>query len=210
MYNMKAIFFVLFFLSLFSCTIKVGNKPPERTKDDISQNYTRNDKNEVFSHIGPGDILKITVYGEADLSGEYQVSLDSTIMFPFIGEVSVEGLNNITLALEIARRLRSGYLVSPQVTVFIHEFVSKRIFVLGQVKKSGNFPMRNRMSIIEAVSLAGGFTDFADINNVVVTRKDKENKEVRFVVNIRSIVNGQEENFYLQPGDIIFVRERFF
>jgi protein involved in polysaccharide export with SLBB domain len=206
--KLQTLLFSSFFL-LFSCTIKVGNKPVEKSEQNFSKNKSSEVSGDIFSYIGPGDILKITVYGESDLSGEYQVSLNKSIMFPFIGEISVEGLSNITLASMISDKLREGYLTNPQVTVFIQEFVSKRIFVLGQVKKSGNFPMRNEMSVIEAVSLAGGFTDFADINNVVVTRKE-DGKEVRFVVNIRSIVNGQEENFYLQPGDIIFVRERFF
>jgi protein involved in polysaccharide export with SLBB domain len=210
MHIMKASFlsFVLICL-FFSCTIRVGDKTPERSSDGFSRSHSSLLSSELFSHIGPGDILKITVYGESDLSGDYQVSLDSTIMFPFIGEMSVDGLSSISLAVEIASRLRQGYLVNPQVTVYIQEFVSKRIFVLGQVKKAGNFPMRNMMSVIEAVSLAGGFTDFVDINNVVVTRKE-DDKEIRIVVNIRAIVNGQEENFYLKPGDIIFVRERFF
>jgi len=66
------------------------------------------------------------------------------------------------------------------------------------------------MSVIEAISLSGGFTDFADISNVVVTRKGKDEKEKRFVIDIKEIVNGTKENFYLNAGDIIFVRERFF
>ena len=66
------------------------------------------------------------------------------------------------------------------------------------------------MSIIEAISLAGGFTNLADLSNVVVTRKSEGSKEQRFVVDIKSIVNGAKENFYLDAGDIVFVRERFF
>ncbi len=203
------IFISLTSIFLVSCTIKVGDKPVERSESGGYISKTSESDGDIFSSIGPGDVLRITVYGESDLSGEYQVSLNRSIMFPFIGEISVEGLNNITLASEIAARLREGYLVNPQVTVFTQEFVSKRIFVLGQVKKSGNFPMRNEMSVIEAISLAGGFTNMADLNNVVVTRKET-GREIRIVVNIRSIVNGQEENFYLKPGDIIYVRERFF
>ncbi len=207
---MKVFAAITFFAIFVSCTIRVGGKQPEIKKEGYSRILSESSTDDIFSHIGPGDVLKITVYGEKDLTGSYQVSLDNTLMFPFIGELSVAGLNTTSLAMKIADRLRSGYLVDPQVVVFIEEFVSKRIFVLGQVKKAGNFPMRNIMSVIEAISLAGGFTDFADINNVVVTRKGNGDKEIRFVINIRSIVNGLEENFYLKPGDIIYVRERFF
>ena len=66
------------------------------------------------------------------------------------------------------------------------------------------------MSVIEAISLAGGFTNLADLSNVVVTRKGTDGKEKRFVVDIKSIVNGIKENFYLDAGDIVFVGERFF
>ena len=66
------------------------------------------------------------------------------------------------------------------------------------------------MSVIEAISLAGGFTNLADLSNVVVTRKGGDGREKRFVVDIKSIVNGAKENFYLDAGDIVFVGERFF
>ena len=112
--------------------------------------------------------------------------------------------------MKISSKLKEGYLKEPNVTVLVEEFVSKRIFVLGQVKKAGSFPIRRRMSVIEAISLAGGFTNLADLSNVVVTRKGGDGREKRFVVDIKSIVNGAKENFYLDAGDIVFVGERFF
>ena len=66
------------------------------------------------------------------------------------------------------------------------------------------------MSVVEAITLSGGFTQTADLNNVVVTRKETDGREKRYVINIQSIVNGSKENFYLRAGDIIFVGERFF
>ncbi|HQN71995.1 MAG TPA: polysaccharide biosynthesis/export family protein [bacterium] len=202
------IIFQMFFLS---CTIRVGGKDKKQSSNGnvVSESNVASD-GEILSYIGPGDMLKIQVYGEKELTGTYQVSPEGSIMFPFIGEVKVEGLNNFSLAAKIAEMLKDGYINDPQVTVLVEEFVSKRIFVLGQVKKAGSFPIRTRMSIIEAISLSGGFTDFADISNVVVTRKGKDEKEKRFVIDIKEIVNGTKENFYLNAGDIIFVRERFF
>ena len=202
------IIFQMFFLS---CTIRVDNKDKKQSSNGnvVSESNVASD-GEILSYIGPGDMLKIQVYGEKELTGTYQVSPEGSIMLPFIGEVKVEGLNNFSLAAKIAEMLKDGYINDPQVTVLVEEFVSKRIFVLGQVKKAGSFPIRTRMSIIEAISLSGGFTDFADISNVVVTRKGKDEKEKRFVIDIKEIVNGTKENFYLNAGDIIFVRERFF
>jgi polysaccharide export outer membrane protein len=175
-----------------------------------SENESSESSDIALSYIGPGDKLKIMVYGEKQLSGLYQVSPEGAIMFPFAGNINVKGYTSFSLAERIAELLRQGYLKDPQVTVLVQEFVSKRIYVLGQVKQAGNFPMKEAMSIVEAISLAGGFTNFADISNVVVTRKIKGGQEKKYIINIEEVVNGDKKNFYLKPGDIIFVRERFF
>jgi len=210
----KILHFCLFFfsLSLFvSCTIRVGeNNSDRQIGSETSAEESRGEEDDHLSFIGAGDKINIQVYNEKELSGVYQVSPEGYIIFPFIGEMRVDGLNIYSLAVKIASKLREGYLKEPNVTVSVEEFVSKRIFVLGQVKKAGSFPIRRRMSVIEAISLAGGFTNLADLSNVVVTRKGGNGREKRFVVDIRSIVNGAKENFYLDAGDIVFVGERFF
>jgi len=212
---MKKLFTVLFFFSFFlfvSCTIRVGGDGDKNTVSTVSQNENTVEEKEEdhLSYIGAGDKINIQVYNEKELSGIYQVSPEGYIMFPFIGEIKVDGMNIFSLAVKIASKLKEGYLKEPNVTVSVEEFVSKRIFVLGQVKKAGSFPIRRQTSVIEAISLAGGFTNFADLSNVVVTRKSGDGRENRFVIDIKSIVNGTKENFYLDAGDIVFVGERFF
>lgn len=211
---MKKLFTVLFFFNLFlflsSCTIRVGNDSDKNTVSDASRDEQVTENGEdPLSFIGAGDKINIQVYNEKELSGVYQVSPEGYIIFPFIGEIKVDGLNIFSLAMKISSKLKEGYLKEPNVTVSVEEFVSKRVFVLGQVKKAGSFPIRRQMSVIEAISLAGGFTNFADLSNVVVTRKSN-GREKRFVIDIKSIVNGAKENFYLDAGDIVFVGERFF
>lgn len=204
---------VLFFSFSFcvSCTIKVGEETDKsQTSDTVNDDSGEERKVDPLSFIGAGDKINIQVFNEKELSGVYQVSPEGYIMFPFIGEIKVDGMDNFALAVKIASKLKDGYLKEPNVTVVVEEFVSKRIFVLGQVSKAGSFPIRRQMSVIEAVSLAGGFTNLADLSNVVVTRKSEGSKEKRFVIDIKSIVNGAKENFYLEAGDIVFVRERFF
>lgn len=206
-------FFLFFFsLSLFvSCTIRVGENGSDRQAgSQTASEIGEDDEEDHLSFIGAGDKINIQVYNEKELSGIYQVSPEGYITFPFIGEIKVDGLNIFTLATKISSKLKEGYIKEPNVTVLVEEFVSKRIFVLGEVKKAGSFPIRRRMSVIEAISLAGGFTNLADLSNVVVTRKGRDGKEKRFVVDIKSIVNGAKENFYLDAGDIVFVGERFF
>ena len=207
---MKKIIFVLFLSVFASCTIKVGDGNDKNAVSDMPKNENA-DENGVdpLSFIGAGDKINIQVFNEAELSGVYQVSPEGYIMFPFIGKIKVNGMDNFSLAVKIAEKLKDGYLKEPNVTVSVEEFVSKRIFVLGQVKKADSFPLRRQMSVIEAISLAGGFTNLADLSNVVVTRK-VGGREKRFVVDIKSIVNGAKENFYLEAGDIVFVGEKFF
>ena len=205
----KLLFF--FSLSLFvSCTIRVGENNVDKQTSSQTSAEAVEEEEDHLSFIGAGDKINIQVYNEKELSGVYQVSPEGYINFPFIGEIKVDGLNIFTLATKISSKLKEGYLKEPNVTVLVEEFVSKRIFVLGQVKKAGSFPIRRRMSVIEAISLAGGFTNLADLSNVVVTRKGGDGREKRFVVDIKSIVNGAKENFYLDAGDIVFVGERFF
>jgi len=160
--------------------------------------------------IGPGDLLQITVYGEKELTGLYQVSPEGFIAYPFVGDLSVMGMTNFSLAERIADRLRSGFIRDPQVSVFVKEFNSRRIFVLGQVKNAGKIAIVHELSVVEAIALAGGFTNMADINNVVVTRRDASGREVRFVVDIEAMLAGKVETFRLLPDDIVFVKERFF
>ncbi len=200
-------------LILFSsCAIRVGESDDSKAKQGVSLavSDSNEEEDDDFAMIGPGDRLVIQVYNEKELSGSYQVSPGGLIMFPFIGEINVNGLNNFTLAAKISDLLRDGYIKNPSVTVLVDDVISKRIFVLGQVKNSGSFPIKARMSVVEAITLSGGFTQTADLNNVVVTRKEADGREKRYVINIQSIVNGSKENFYLRAGDIIFVGERFF
>ena len=209
-FRLISVLIAIFFLSS-SCTIKINDKDKKERSSLVKSEERESVSGDIsISYIGPGDKLKIMVYGEKELSGLYQVSPEGFIMFPFAGKIDVQDYTSFSLAEKIADLLEKGYLKNPQVTVLVQEFVSKRIFILGQVKKAGNFPMKEAMSIVEAISLAGGFTNFADISNVVITRKQKNGKEKRFVVNIDDVVNGNTKNFYLKPGDIIFVRERFF
>lgn len=206
--------FVFFVFILFSsCTLQLGHKKEQKTPASASYEAPL-ESDESLSlkpgEIGPGDILDIKVFGERSLSGKYQVGPQGNIVFPLIGKVMAMGHNIISLSEEIAEKLSEGYVNNPQVTLSIAEFVSNRIYVLGQVKKAGKFPMLDQMSVVEAITLAGGFTRYADTTRVIVTRKSRAGKENRYNIDIEKIVKGKQENFYLKTGDIVFVTERFF
>ncbi len=159
--------------------------------------------------LGPNDVFEVRVVGEAELSGVYRVSSEGAIAFPFCGRVEVSGLSAPHVAEKLTRCLAEGYLKSPQVTVFLKEYNSKKVFVFGEVNKPGTFPYEDGMSVVQAITLAGGFTKVAARNSVLVTRSaDGQEQKVKIAVD--DIGTGKRENFRLQPGDIVFVPESFF
>ncbi len=159
------------------------------------------------SALGAGDVFELRVHGHADLSGVHRVSPGGAIDVPLIGRVKVDGLTSSQIADAVNARLKNGYLNNPYVTVYVKEFNSKKVFVLGQVKKPGIFTFDKNMNIVQAIALAGGFTELAEKNYAIVTRVDK-GVERRIPVPVEKIITDhRSKNFVLQPGDIVFVPE---
>ena len=159
-----------------------------------------------YSTLGNGDVFELSVYGEPDLSGMHRVSAEGVIVVPYLGEVRVEGLTPGEVAERIKEGLKGSYLVDPQVSIFVKEYNSKRIYVFGSVKKPGTLRYEDHMSIVQAITSAGGFTAIAAENDVTVTRV-VDGVESRISIRVKDIVNGKAKNFELRPGDIVFVRE---
>src|SRR5262249_43318124 len=139
-------------------------------------------------------------------SGTYRVTENGVIRFPLIGLITVRGLTPTEVEEEIRRRLDDGYLRDPQVTVFVKEFNSKKIYIFGEVSRPGTFTYEPNMSIIQAITLAGGFTKAAWKNRTHVTRLIN-GQESRIEVPVEAIGEGTQKNFLLKPGDIVFVPE---
>lgn len=156
--------------------------------------------------LGAGDLFEVRVFREPDLSGVFQVAPDGTIDFPLVGTLKVGGLTSSEVASALRGRLAEGLLRDPYVTVNVKEVQSRRIYVLGQVERPGTFRYEEGMSVVQAVTLAGGFTKTARPNATVVTRI-QEGRETRMEVPVDDISRGTARNFSLQPGDIVFVPE---
>jgi len=163
----------------------------------------------VGTTLGVGDVFEIRVFMEPELSAVYRVSSDGVINFPLIGKITASGLSAIQLADIIAQKLKDGYLADPQVSIFIKEYNSKKVFIFGEVQRPGTFLYDEDMTIIQAITIAGGFTRNAEKNKVSVTRLD-DGIEKRIFLSVENIGRGKEKNFFLKPGDIIFVPESFF
>ena len=158
--------------------------------------------------VGPDDALKITIYREEDMDREVRVSSDGYISFPLLGKVKVEGLTVPELENSLSEGLKR-YLKNPQVTVFIQEYST--ITVSGQVEKPGSYSLRGEVSVIEAISLAGGFTKIAAKNGVKVMRLDNGKKKT-IIVRVADISRkgDKTEDVQLKRGDILFVPESLF
>ncbi len=163
----------------------------------------------VDTSLGVGDSFDVRVFGEPDLSGTYKVGSEGNITFPLIGLVHVDGLDSQACAKLLADKLRQGILRDPQVTVLIKEQTSKKIYVLGQVGHPGTFSYTPSMSVVEAITVAGGFTPLAAKNDTTITRSDG-NKKTIVRVPVADVGEGKAQNVYLRPGDIISVPERLF
>ena len=116
--------------------------------------------------LGTGDKVRVTVFGEDDLSGEFQVDGSGFIAMPLIGQVQAMSLSSDQLAGTITNRLQDGYLVAPRVSVAVSAY--RPFYIIGQVNKPGEYPYVNDMSALNAVALAGGYTDAANESSIYV------------------------------------------
>jgi protein involved in polysaccharide export with SLBB domain len=160
--------------------------------------------------LGPGDTFEVAVYDEKDLSGKYRVADDGTINFPLVGSVRVAGRGPTSVASAIEKALQDKQILrQPSVSIFVIEYTSKRVNVVGAVQRPGSLPWMAGMGVVQAISVAGGLTSIAAGNDTIVTRQEG-GKPRRYKVSVRRITEGQEQDFVLQAGDTIYVPERIF
>jgi polysaccharide export outer membrane protein len=152
--------------------------------------------------IGPADVLQVTVWKEPELTRDVTVRFDGKITMPLLGDVAAAGLAPGQLADTIAKGL-ARFLELPRVTVGVSQATSARFYVVGQVEKSGEFPLTGRTTVLQALALAGGFREFAKSDQVVIVRQDQS----VVPVNYKRIADGRDvsQNVLLGPGDTIVV-----
>lgn len=164
------------------------------------------------TRFGPGDDFEVRLVGEADLSGVYRVAPDGTFDFPYCGRLTVQGLIVSEVASKLQKCLKDGkFYNDPQVVVVGRTIGAyRKIFVYGNVQKAGPFPFGDNMSVVEAIALAGGFSQFAGQNQISVIRPTADGKEEKYKVAVQDIGLGRAPNFLLRPGDIVYVPESAF
>jgi polysaccharide biosynthesis/export protein len=155
--------------------------------------------------VQPGDVLTVTVWKETDLTGDVLVRPDSGISFPLVGDLDTHGKTVDQLREEITERIKR-YIPSPVVTVATKNLAGNHVYVVGKVQKPGEFPVVRTIDVMQALSLAGGATPFAAVNDIIILRRLSAGQIVlRFHYN--DVARGQDlrQNVVLQPGDTVVV-----
>ena len=155
--------------------------------------------------IGPEDLLEIHVWKEKDLQREVLVRPDGWLTFPLVGNVSAKGKTAQQLQEEIATRLRK-YIPDPNVSVSVKKVAGYKIFIIGRVNKPGEFVVGRFIDVIQALTLAGGLTPFADDDNIRILRKE-DGKETVIMFDYADVKKGRnlDQNIMLKSGDVIIV-----
>lgn len=158
------------------------------------------------------DLIRITVFGEDDLTTETRISKTGTISFPLLGSLALNGMTIDGATAEIRRLLDKDYIVNPQVRITLLEYAKQRVTLLGQVNHPGEMeiPVEGGLDLLGAVAMAGGFTRIADPGRVSV-RRNIDGKDVILKVNAKALErNGNVQPFLVKPGDTITVPESIF
>jgi polysaccharide export outer membrane protein len=155
--------------------------------------------------IGPNDILNIFVWKEAELTRDVTVMPDGKITYPLIGEIIAQGQTASELKKIITERLQN-FVTAPEVTVIVKESRSQVIYSIGKVTKPGPYPLAPGMTVMQALSAAGGFAEWADPKNILIVRKEG-GKEIQLRFNYKEFTSGEnlQQNILLAPGDTIVV-----
>lgn len=202
------VFLLLAFLSAGGLIISPGTARAQSDASRTSSNLPPASQHQSY-RIGIGDLLQIEVYDEPDLTREVRVLTDGFISFPLLGSIKAQGATVKELETKITELLAAKYIRSPQVTVFVKEF--SHVYVFGEVKAPGSFPIYGRMTVFEAITLAGGFTDVANPTKVKIIRNE-DGRETNFEVDIDRLTKKGDasQDVELEANDRVIVPRSFF
>lgn len=219
MYRIKYLLLVVLFSTILGAC---GRKSPEsmipqnlsKTQESksaaemnrkIIEESTKSAININDYQIGPGDLLESKVYEAQDLSTSVRVSSKGTVTYPLLGEVEIGGLTVQEAEKKLETLLQAKYIKDPHVTIFIKEYRSKHVAVVGAVKNPGNYELLNRGHLLEAIALAGGLTETAS-KTVYLTHQGTD-KQIQINLDDLLVKGNLKLNLPVQMGDTIFVPE---
>lgn len=183
-------YLVFFLLMVISCCVTAGEN-----ETLISSIYK----------IGPGDVLKISVWKEEGMDEKILVRPDGEITFPLVGEIQAGGLTTRMLSDALVVKLKK-YIPNPNVTVSVLQAISNKVYVIGKVNRPGEFAATAYMDVLQALTMAGGLTPYADSDEVKIIRRTKTGTKMK-LFDYDDVVSGKrlDMNIMLKAGDTVVV-----
>ena len=156
--------------------------------------------------IGKGDVLEINVWKEEDLTKTVRVRTDGAISLPLINDVKAAGLTPVELKKAIELKLEE-FIEAPTVSVIVQSQDSSKFYIIGEVKSTGEYSLLKDLSVVQAITKAGGFTEWADRDNIILLRR-KDNSTKRIKIDYYNLIseNRPEKNFFLKADDTLVVQ----
>jgi polysaccharide export outer membrane protein len=188
--------FILFLVMIFAGSISTA------AQEVPTSELTKNSSDYL---IGAGDLLEVVTWKNEDLSGVFRVRPDGKFSMPLIGDVIAAGKNTDAINMQIQTKLQL-FIESPYVSTIIRETASNRVYVLGEVNAPGAYPLEGSLTVLQALALAGGFTEFAIRDRLVLVRGAGEHQQ-NFTLSYRKILaeSGEKYNMILERGDTLVV-----
>ncbi len=155
--------------------------------------------------IGPGDVLHVSVWNNKELTMDVMVRPDGKISLPLLQDVNARGMTAVELREGIAERLKE-FVIEPIVTITVKTVNYPKFFIMGEIRKPGTFPLRENISVLQAISLAGGFTEYASTSNIILIRNTPSGQK-RVKINYGKLLKSgaERKNIFLEPGDTIII-----
>jgi polysaccharide export outer membrane protein len=202
---------IFFFMALFLCQAGSLLAGPQNTGEKTAPaaakpaSPPKSATDDPTYIIGEADMLDINVWKEPDVSRTVPVRPDGKISLPLLNDVQAAGLTPMQLQQQITEKLRK-FITEPQVTVIVTQINSQRVYIMGEINRPGTFPLVPKMTILQLITTAGGFTQFANTSKIRVVR-DENGKQTTFTFNYKELMQGghPEQNIELKSGDSIVV-----
>lgn len=212
--HIKFAFYILLFLFFIGCS---SNKTTVKKANTIISNQQisqeiENLRNSQDYLIQAGDLVEIKVYKEYDMDRTLRVSTNGSITFPLVGNIKISGLT-VSEAEQKLENALQAYLKVPSVSFLIKEYANKTVYVLGQVKKPSAISIlpEKTMTLLEAITSAGGFTDVAAISKVKILRMENSvQKSIEVDVSQITKDGNKQYDVPLKPADVVFVPQSLF
>ena len=191
----SAILTTMIAMFMFVTACQSGGTAARQVVDDSAP--TESQTNTAYT-LGTGDELRINVFGQPELSGQFVIDGTGAISLPLIGQVAATGSSSQELETTIANKLSDGFLLEPRVSVEVTNY--RPFYILGEVGRPGEYPFNSGLTVLNAVAAAGGFTYRAN-KKIVYIKSVGADQEVKYELNTNTVV---------QPGDTLRVSERIF